>query len=84
MVIVVHGKILVRHITNADLYGIPSSADKQDLQLMPTDGSLASTSGELASKKIVGGSKNFINAKRDKSLSKELQELSLNSGTNDV
>ena len=46
-----------RHITNADLYGIPSSADKQDLQLMPTDGSLASTSGELASKKIVGGSK---------------------------
>jgi len=46
-----------RHITNADLYGIPSSADKQDLQLMPTDGSLASTSGELESKKIVGGSK---------------------------
>jgi hypothetical protein len=46
-----------RHITNADLYGVPSSADKQDLQLMPTDASLASTSGELASKKIVGGSK---------------------------
>jgi len=49
-----------RHITNADLHGVPSTSDKQDLRLIPTDpsvktisSSLASTSGELAAKKKV-------------------------------